>query len=214
MKILLVEDDPTIVYGLRKFLELDSWHVTVAFSMQEAERCLDNTFDLFILDVGLPDGDGFQVCQQVRCVSNAPIIFLTAQDDEASLLRGFDLGADDYITKPFRLAELKRRILAITKRSNSGLLAYGSLTIDVNAATVRVDNNEVQLSVQEYRLLLILFKHRGELVLRDALNKILWENDTYITDNALSVNIKRLREKMGPQIEIKTVHGKGYILHL
>lgn len=214
MNILLLEDDPTIVFGLRKFLESCGYTITAVLSVQEAKRILDQTFDLFILDIGLPDGTGFEVCELIRKKSIAPIIFLTAHDDEKSLLKGFDLGGDDYITKPFRLEELKRRILAITNRIKPGVFETYPLSININTATVKVFDVEVVLSVLEYKMLLALYKNRDTILSRDALALAIWENTEFITDNALSVTMKRLREKLGNSIEIKTIHGRGYQLKL
>lgn len=212
MKLLLVEDDQSIVFGLRTFFKQNGWDVSVALSVQEAERLLDENLDIVLLDIGLPDGSGFDVANQLKQRLTCPFIFITAIDDEQTLLDGFDAGADDYIVKPFRLNELKRRILAITKRQQVTILEDDHIMIDLGRGLVFVDQNPIQLSTQEYRLLLHFFNHKNTLLTRESLNDVLWESGDYISDNALSVTIKRLREKLGYQSTIRTIHGKGYMM--
>lgn len=212
MKLLLVEDDQSIVFGLRTFFKQNGWDVSVALSVQEAERLLDENLDIVLLDIGLPDGSGFDVANQLKQRLTCPFIFITAIDDEQTLLDGFDAGADDYIVKPFRLNELKRRILAITKRQQVTILEDDHIMIDLGRGLVFVDQKPIQLSTQEYRLLLHFFNHKNTLLTRESLNDVLWESGDYISDNALSVTIKRLREKLGYQSTIRTIHGKGYMM--
>ncbi|WP_166082658.1 response regulator transcription factor [Erysipelothrix anatis] len=212
MKLLLVEDDQSIVFGLRTFFKQNGWDVSVALSVQEAERLLDENLDIVLLDIGLPDGSGFDVANLLKQRLTCPFIFITAIDDEQTLLDGFDAGADDYIVKPFRLNELKRRILAITKRQQVTILEDDHIMIDLGRGLVFVDQKPIQLSTQEYRLLLHFFNHKNTLLTRESLNDVLWESGDYISDNALSVTIKRLREKLGYQSTIRTIHGKGYMM--
>ncbi len=212
MKLLLVEDDQSIVFGLRTFFNQNGWDVSVALSVQEAERMLNETLDVVLLDIGLPDGSGFDVATLLKKRLTCPFIFITAIDDEQTLLEGFDAGADDYIVKPFRLNELKRRILAVTKRQQATILEDDHITIDLGKGLVCVDQRPIQLSTQEYRLLLHFFNHKNMILTRESLNDVLWESGDYISDNALSVTIKRLREKIGYHSTIKTIHGKGYMM--
>ena len=128
MKLLLVEDDQSIVFGLRTFFNQNGWDVSVALSVQEAERMLNETLDVVLLDIGLPDGSGFDVATLLKKRLTCPFIFITAIDDEQTLLEGFDAGADDYIVKPFRLNELTRRILAVTKRQQATILEDDHIT--------------------------------------------------------------------------------------
>lgn len=210
MKILLVEDDPTIVYALKKALIVESYDVSAAFSMQEAYRMIHKSIDLYILDINLPDGNGLDLAKYIKTKCDTPIVFLSARDDELSINKGFDFGADDYITKPFRISELKRRIETIIKRSNNTVLEYGELRIDLRKASVTSPKETFELSVLEYRLLLLLIQNPDRIFTREALNNELWSNSEYISSNALSVNIKRLRHKLGDSVKIITVHGKGY----
>ncbi|CAM4308295.1 response regulator transcription factor [Erysipelothrix aquatica] len=210
MKIFLLEDDAGIVYGLRKYFKNNNWDLTVAFSIQEGERLLNNAFDIIILDVGLPDGNGLDFARYVRSQFETPIVFLTAMDDEITILEGFSIGADDYITKPFRLAELDSRIRAIAKRSLALRIHDGDITINLSNATVYHNETLIMLSVQEYRLLVMFVEHKGEIVSREMLNQMLWQGSQFITDNALTVTIKRLREKLANIRVVESVHGKGY----
>lgn len=143
--------------------------------------------------------------------SNTRYLFLSALDDPATIDQGFDVGGDDYITKPFRLAELERRIDAIAKRHAHALLCYKTLQIDVTKLTCLVDGEPVVLSMQEFKLLVSFVRRQGQTLDRDVLNKLLWDGE-YVSDNTLSVMVKRLRDKLGETITIETVHGKGYRL--
>lgn len=212
MKILIVEDDSTIVFALKKFCEKQAWECDFAYTVSEAKRKVDGDYDLFMLDIGLPDGSGFDVCKSIRKNHQTPILFLTAQDDEESIIKAYDLGADEYLSKPFRLSELEKRIQVLQKKQEQTMIRLNQLKINVLTAMVYVNDVEVILSVQEYRLLLVLSHHVNEIMSRPSLSRHIWGDEDYISDNTLSVNVKRLREKLGNEVSIKTIHGKGYCL--
>lgn len=212
MKIFLVEDDTAIVFGLRKFMELNGWEVIASLTYRDALLNFSHDIDLCIVDIELPDGNGLDFCRHIKSNSNIPVIFLTAKSHERTVIEAFDLGADDYITKPFRLDELKRRILAVTRRTHTGIYHHQNITLNIHTATAHLDHEPINLSTQEYRLLLYLLKHQNTLLTRQELNHVIWQTDDYITDNALSVIIRRLKEKCDNKLRIETVHGKGYIV--
>ncbi|CAM3715845.1 response regulator transcription factor [Erysipelothrix urinaevulpis] len=214
MKILIVEDDATIVFALRKFCESKNWSCETAYTVSEAKRKISSDIDLFMLDIGLPDGSGFEVCHLIRKEFQTPILFLTAQDDEQSLVQAYDLGADEYLSKPFRLSELDRRIQVLLKRQKQTMIDIEVLKINVLTAMVYVNEEEIILSVQEYRLLLVLAQHVNQIMTRQSLSRHIWGDEDYISDNTLSVNIKRLREKLGQSVSIITIHGEGYCLEV
>lgn len=211
MKILVIEDDRTIALGLKHTLSEKGYDISLAFSVKESlvhfER---DVFDIILLDLGLPDGNGLDVLSIIREVSDVPVIVLTARDEEHSVNAGFDLGADDYITKPFKVSELIRRIEAIQKRSN--VIRMGSLVININDAKVSVDDVQVILSVIEYQLLIKLARNYGHIVTREELIRQVWSSEEFVSANTLSVNIKRLRERLNDAVTITAVPGKGYRL--
>lgn len=220
-KILLVEDDLTIVSGLRYALEVEGYAVEVATTFKEAQTHIEQSeFDLFILDINLPDGNGLDLCQQIRLQMNTPVIFLTASETENNIVIGLELGGDDYITKPFRLRELLGRVKAVLRRYEGNQLKVvnvGDVEVNLQNATVHKSGKEVILTVIEYRLLLILIQNMNEVVSREELVRSLFEfGSEYVSDNTLSVYLKRLREKIEdnptyPTL-IQTVRGKGYML--
>lgn len=218
IQILLVEDDTTIVENLREFLAGQGFSVVAAPGQQKALELLEtDSFDLVLLDISLADGNGFAVCSYVKQNIGIPVIFLTASGDEYSVVSGLDMGADDYISKPFRPRELVSRIGAVLRREGrtQPLLEAGGITIDTMKATVKRDGEELFLSALEYRLLLILFQNKGMVLTRERLLEEIWdEAGEYVNDNTLTVYIKRLREKIekdpaNPRI-IKTIRRMGY----
>ncbi len=218
MKLLFVEDDETIASGLCYALEAEGYEVTRRATVREALLALDEqAFDLALLDLALPDGAGFTVCEAVKARSPAtPVVFLTAADDEGNAVRGFDLGADDYIVKPFRLRELLARLKAVLRRAGGGadILRAGNIELHALTGKAYKDGKELFLSAMEYRLLLTLMRHAGQLLSRNQLLEDLWDaGGEFVNDNTLSVYIKRLREKLGDVPEgaaIHTVRGLGY----
>ncbi len=219
MNVLVVEDDRAIAEGLRDLLSGEGYEVSVAATQDDALALLNaRPFDLALLDVSLPQGNGFSVCVAARTVApQMPVIFLTASDDEYSTVAGLDMGAADYIAKPFRARELLSRMRAALRRSGSlsSVLRIGDVTVDVTAAQVTKAGREVALSALEYRLLLHFVQSRGRLVTRDSLRDAIWDSaGEYVSDNALNVYIKRLRGKIeddpaDPHL-IVTVRGLGY----
>lgn len=217
VKILLVEDDPDIVRSLSDYLQSEGYEVTSAAGERAAREALRrSTPALLLVDLSLADGDGFGVCRAAG-ERKLPAIFLTANDAEMSVVRGLDLGAEDYITKPFRPRELLSRIRSVLRRRGgaSPMITVGGVTIDTERGIVTKDGGELALSALEYRLLLQLFSNRGRLLTREQILQDIWDAaGAYVNDNTLTVYIKRLREKIEedpaqPQV-IKTVRGMGY----
>jgi len=219
--IFLVEDDKAIAKNLTLLLRAEGFSVVHADSQTRALEVLrsgEHKFDLALLDISLPDGNGFAVCAEVRA-DNIPVVFLTASGDEASVLIGFNMGADDYITKPFRPLELLARIKATLRRTggSAAVVKLGDLSVDTGSSVVTKGEQEVFLSALEYRLLLVFINNRGSIITRTKLLDELWDSaGEFVNDNTLTVYIKRLREKIeddaaNPQI-ILTVRGMGYKL--
>ena len=219
-RLLLVEDDRQIVQYLRPMLEREGFEAHVAVSQAQALEALrDGKYDLLLLDVSLPDGNGYAVCRAVREQSDTPVIFLTASGDEYSVVSGFEAGADDYISKPFRPRELISRIRSVLRRTGKtvGVLTCGSLSVDTVRGTVARGGAELSLSALEYRLLLTFLSHKGMVLTRHQLLEEIWDmGGDYVNDNTLTVYIKRLREKIedDPQnpVLLRTVRGLGYRL--
>ena len=217
-RILLVEDDQSIVRFLSAFLAEEGFEVKNASGQDGALALLAaEPFDLVLLDISLADGNGFAVCSAVKKGYETPVIFLTASGDEYSVVTGLDLGADDYINKPFRPRELVSRIRSVLRRSRRGsaLLELGPLKVDPEKALVTKAGQELFLSALEYRLLLIFMNNKGAVLSRSRLLEELWDiAGEYVNDNTLTVYIKRLREKIedDPQNPalIRTVRGLGY----
>lgn len=219
--ILLVEDDRAIVEALREFLNSEGFELSAADGQTQAELELaKKDFDLVLLDVSLNDGNGFSVCSMIKQhYGNIPVIFLTALDDEYSTVTGFDLGADDYINKPFRPRELVSRIKNVLRRRGQGkvYIDIGSVRVDTERGTATKNGRELYLSALEYRLLLVFVNNRGTVLTRSRLLGEIWDvGGDFVNDNTLTVYIKRLRDKIedNPQTPaiIKTVRGMGYRL--
>lgn len=217
-RIFLVEDDKKIAQNLSLLLQAEGFHVIHALTQSQAIALLwENKFDLALVDLSLPDGSGFSVCTELKAAMDIPVIFLTASGDEASVVTGLNMGADDYITKPFRPRELTARIRAALRRAGPSCVEVGNLCVDTSSSIVKKDGQEVFLSALEYRLLLVFLNNANRIVTRDRLIDELWDAaGEFVTNNALTVYIKRLREKIEtdpthPQI-ILTVRGMGYRL--
>ncbi|EEP55966.1 response regulator transcription factor [Clostridium butyricum] len=218
--IFLVEDDKVIAKNLTLLLNSEGFTVTHAPTRGDAISMLaQNKFDLALIDISLPDGNGFTVCTEIKEMMNIPVIFLTASGDESSVVTGLNMGADDYITKPFRPRELIARIKNALRKSES----FGTnfeirgLYVDTVSGIVKKNGNEVFLSALEYRLLLVFISNPKSIITRTKLLDELWDAaGEFVNDNTLTVYIKRLREKIendpaDPQI-ILTVRGTGYRL--
>ena len=216
MKVLLVEDNEAIILGLQYLLEQEGYACQVARRRREAERMLQKELpDLMLLDIGLPDGDGYQLCQSIRQQYDFPIVFLTAREEEEDVVHAFDLGADDYIIKPFRNRELLSRIKNVLRRGNKEreVLQCGNIALDVESGKVMVSGAEVVLTRLEYKILSSMMSYPGKLFTRDEILSDIWDmSGNFVNDNTLSVTIKRLREKLGDTDGriIKTVRGMGY----
>lgn len=217
-KILLVEDDKSIVSSLTQFLSSEGYEVTSTSGQSGALALMEREpFDLVLLDISLSDGSGFTVCSAVKSAYQIPVIFLTASGDEYSTVTGFEIGADDYISKPFRPRELISRIkniLRLTKAAGS-VIQIGEITVDTVKGTASRNGSDLYLSALEYRLFLVFLNNRGAVLSRTQLLETIWDiAGEFVNDNTLTVYIKRLREKIeddpqNPTI-IKTVRGLGY----
>ena len=219
-RIFLVEDDKAIAKNLILLLRSEGFTVTHAPTRGDAlAELAGNKFDLALIDISLPDGNGFTVCTEIKETQDVPVIFLTASGDEASVVTGLNMGADDYITKPFRPRELIARIgTALRKSGRSGSdFEIRGLHVDMASGVVKKNGNEVFLSALEYRLLLVFISNPKSIITRERLLDELWDAaGEFVNDNTLTVYIKRLREKIendsaSPQI-ILTVRGMGYRL--
>ena len=216
-KILLVEDNETIVMGLSYSLEQEGFEIVSSKTRKDAEKILESeTINLVLLDVTLPDGNGFDICKYVKQKLDIPVIFLTAQDEETSVVVGLDLGADDYVIKPFRTRELISRINSVLRRygkkeDTTNIVQYKNIKIDTNSAKVYKDEKEIIFTSLEYKILLMLFTNQNKLITREQLLEKIWDiAGNFVNDNTLTVYIKRIREKLQDETIIKTVRGLGY----
>lgn len=222
MDIFVLEDVDAIGIGITYSLENEGYTVTLAKTVEEAYKIInEKTFSLYILDLTLPDGSGYDVCKKIKEQGDFPVIFLTAYDDEVNVVMGFELGADDYISKPFRVKELLLRIKSVLRRyskdSVDGIIKIKNLSINTNEAKVYKNAEEIILTAMEYRLLLILLNNRGIVLSRNQLLENIWDIDgDFVEDNTLTVYIKRLRDKIeedpAKPVFIKTVRGMGYVI--
>lgn len=218
-KLLLVEDDSALVLRLREYLSAEGFHCLSADTQAAAVALLDaEKPDLSLVDITLPEGNGFAVCAYAR-ERGIPVIFLTASGDELNTVTGLDMGADDYIAKPFRPKELVSRIRSVLRRTsgNHGEIRLGDLRVDTAKGTVTRGDRQIWLSALEYRLFMFFLNHRGQILTREQLLDEIWDSaGEYVSDNTLTVYIKRLREKLekDPQDPhlILTVRGIGYRL--
>ena len=215
-RLLLAEDDPAISRSLAEFLRGEGFGVETVSGQREAEALLTpGRFDLLLVDLSLSDGSGFGVCAAAKALG-LPVIFVTASGDEGSVVAGLDMGADDYVAKPFRPRELVSRIRSVLRRCGSqSVLSLGPVRVDTDKALVTKNGVELPLSALEYRILLVFLSNRGRVLTRARLLEEIWDAaGDYVNDNTLTVYIKRLREKLeeDPQQPalIKTVRGIGY----
>jgi len=218
-ELLVVEDNKTIILGLQYSLEQEGFKVTVAMNQKEAlEQIHTHPFDVYLLDISLPDGDGFSLCKTIKEKREAPVIFLTARDEETNVVLGLDMGADDYIIKPFRLRELISRIHAVLRRYEkvsepSHMLSLQGVEIDTDNAKVYQNGKEIVFTKLEYKILLMLWNHPNRLITREELLERIWDvAGNFVNDNTLTVYMKRIREKLGDKDGkiIETVRGIGY----
>ena len=222
MEVFLLEDDAAIGMGLSYALENEGYKTTLTKTVSEALKLVEEkAFSLYILDLTLPDGSGYDVCKAIRQKTDAPVLFLTAYDDEVNVVMGLELGADDYISKPFRIKELLARMKSVLRRCKidnpDGCVRIKNLEIRTGEAKVFKDGKEIILTAMEYRLLLILLNNRGHILSRTALLENIWDvAGDVVNDNTLTVYIKRLRDKIEDEPEnpsiIRTVRGMGYVI--
>lgn len=220
MNLLIVEDDITIRQGLKFYLEQENFNViSVEFAGDAIKTINNNHIDLILLDVNLPDMDGFELFKKIKKIKDIPIIFLTANDLEVSVVRGLDMGADDYITKPFKARELVSRIKNVLRRVNNNqdnnLIKIRDIVIDLKQAKVFKNNVDVMLTALEYKILITLALNPNTVFTREKILADIWDvNEDYVNDNTLTVYIKRIREKIEDDITnpkiILTVRGIGY----
>lgn len=220
IKILMVEDDTNITSTLTYYLQNEGFLMETAKSKYEAiEKINQKEYNLILLDITLPDGNGYEVYKKLKEKYSTPVIFLTALDDEKDIVKGFDLGADDYITKPFHTRELLSRIKNvlrhIEKKNIDDIIRVQDIEINKNKKMVKRGDRELELTALEYKILLLLFENRGGIISREQILSNIWdENENFVNDNTLTVYIKRIREKIEnnpnkPEI-IKTIRGIGY----
>lgn len=217
-KILLVEDDNAIVKNLVEILQREGFSVDTASGQSDAmDLIAKERYDLCLLDISLKEGNGFAVCRAIKDKDDTPVIFLTASGDEYSVVAGFDMGADDYVKKPFRPRELISRIRNVLRRSGKqqSAIEIENLSVDSVKGVIRKSGEEIFLSALEYRLLLVFLNHRGMVLSRSKLLEEIWDiAGDFVNDNTLTVYIKRLRDKIedDPQHPtiIRTIRGLGY----
>ncbi|MFK3939204.1 response regulator transcription factor [Alkalihalobacillus sp. NPDC078783] len=227
MTILVVEDDRAIAEGLNYSLKQEGYDVRLCENTKRAKQVIEQeleTITLCLLDLTLPDGSGYELCQLVKGKADLPVIFLTAMDEEVNVVMGLDMGADDYITKPFRVRELTSRIKSVLRRyskqtkspsTQTNIVSIGTIDIHTLEAKVYKRGEEIVLTALEYRLLMIFAAHPGQVLSRAQLLDRIWDvGGEFVNDNTLTVYIKRLREKLEddphqPEL-IQTVRGIGY----
>ena len=214
--VLIIEDDLAIRSGLEYFLKEEGFNVITKENGISGIECINNDIELVLLDINLPDIDGYEVFKKIKKIKDIPIIFLTANDLEVSIVRGLDMGADDYITKPFKARELVSRMKkALRKKVNDNYINIKNIKIDLREAKVYKDDKEVFLTSLEYKILITMALSLNKVFTREKILSDIWDiNEDFVNDNTLTVYIKRLREKIedspqNPQI-IKTVRGLGY----
>lgn len=218
-RILIVEDDKNLNKGVAFALKKEGYEVISAYSKLEGKiEMLNSKIDFLLLDINLPDGNGLDFCKEIRDKIDFPIVFFTANDTEEDTVKGFEVGADDYLAKPFSIEVLKYKINAILKRSkpaNKNTFKYNNLIIDFDRILVTIEGKEVNLTVTEYKLLELLAKNKGKVITKDMILDKVWDSyGNFVDENTLSVNIRRLRKKIEKDSKkpeyIITVFGIGY----
>ena len=220
-KILLVEDDNSLAIGIMYTFKEEGFECVHAHNAKSARALFNSSYDIIVLDVELPDGNGFDLCEEIRNKSDVPIIFLTSYDDEVNIVMGLDMGADDYITKPFRLKVLMSRIKANIRRMSpvrSNIIKVGDLKIDTELCSSYVNDVKFELTATEFRLLTFFLINVNKTLKRSVIMDRLWDNQgKYIDDNTVSVHIRHIREKLrslDSQVSIITIRGIGYRMEI
>ena len=216
MKILIVDDEKLLVKGIKYNFEQEGYTVLTAYDGEEAiKMAYDKSIDLIILDLMLPKIDGYGVCELIRKQSDVPIIMLTALSGEEDQIKGLDLQVDDYITKPFSMPVLLRKIAAVLRRSNRGtdekyqIITYGNLLLNCDSYIATVDGANFELTQKEFEILRELLTHQGRILTRQNLLDKLWRYDFYGDERVVDTHIKNLRKKLGIDF-IQTIRGVGY----
>ncbi|MEG1506624.1 MAG: response regulator transcription factor [Bacilli bacterium] len=209
--ILLVEDNKSLSDALTYLLTQSSFEVKSVSNIKDATKEISKKYDLIILDISLPDGSGFNLFLSIKEINDAPIIFLTAKDSEEDVVKGLELGCDDYIIKPFRNRELIARINKILKRTDKNIIKVKNVLIELDTNQVFVDKSEVEVTALELKIIILLFKRAGSIVTREVILNNIWDlSGKYVEDNTLTVYIKRIREKLKSESIITTIKGIGY----
>lgn len=212
--ILIIEDNEAIIKGLKYLLEKENFVIEICKNVDETMKIVGKKdFDLIILDITLPDGNGYELCEYIKKYTDIPIIFLTAKDEEQDVVKGFDMGADDYIIKPFRNKELVSRINNVLRRTSkeSNKIECGEIEINLEERTVYVKGVNIELTALEFKIMLLLFSNVGKVVTREQILEKIWDvAGNFVNDNTLTVYIKRIRAKLGISDCIKTIKGIGY----
>lgn len=218
--VLLIEDDKIISSSIKYYLDNEGLNTSIVSSEEEALKILkEKEINVILLDITLGNENGFEIFSKIKKLYNIPIIFLTALDEEVNVVRGLEMGADDYIIKPFRARELLSRIKNVIRRNTNNIeeIIYKNIKVNIKQAKVYKDGEHIFLTTLEYKLLLILLENRGKILSRDKILSLIWDvSEEFVNDNTLSVYIKRLREKIEinpnePKIII-TVRGQGYMI--
>lgn len=212
--ILLLEDDDTISFGITSALSRKGFEVAGCTTVEQGKAAFSGKYQLILLDLNLPDGSGYEFCRWVKERMDIPVIFLTVRDDVEDITKGLDMGADDYITKPFHISVLESRISAVLRRVGkweSDFLICDRLKLDKNKMRVWYDGEEVILTALEYKLLIVLMENKGRTLPRNLILEKLWDAEgNFVNDNTLTVTVKRLREKLKETAYIETIRGIGY----
>ena len=217
-RVLIIEDDKILNRGVGFALKREGYDILSAYNKYEGKQLiLNNKIDFLLLDINLPDGNGLELCNEIREKVTFPIVFFTANDTEEDMLKGFECGGDDYISKPFSVEVLKYKVNAILKRNitNKNIFEYKDLKINFDKMIVLINDNEVNLTVTEFKLLELLAKNKGKVITKEVFLEKIWDNNgNFVDENTLSVNIRRLRKKIEKDSKkpkyIETVFGIGY----
>ncbi|GMQ55646.1 response regulator transcription factor [Vallitalea sediminicola] len=218
-KIMLVEDDNSLAYGIHIALKSNNYNVIISKTISDGKKMVSNElFDLVILDIDLPDGSGYELCKFIRNRSDVPIIFLTGLNEEINVVTGLDMGADDYITKPFKLSVLISRMNAIFRRIDKKSYTRfisGDIQFYLNEARLTKNNEDISISITEYKLLKLLMENALTIITKEQILSNVWDvNENYVDENTIAVNIKRIRSKIEEDRTkpkyIKTIRGLGY----
>ena len=216
VKILLIEDNQIITKGLKYSLEQENFEIETAENIVTAKtKIKKQRYDLYLLDIGLPDGDGYEICNYIKSKEDVPVIFLTAKDEESDVVQGLDMGADDYVIKPFRTRELISRIKSVLRRyyheeNKENQIKCGNITIDDDKAEVYQDDKQIIFTSLEYKILYLLVSNKNILVTREQILDKIWDvAGNFVNDNTLTVYIKRIRNKLNDKDGkiIQTVRG-------